>query len=63
VLVEDTLMHQKSARAVGMRTIWVQRWVRQASRVAGAEARLGRRPAYVDRRVHGLPELLRRPLA
>lgn len=62
VLVEDTLMHQKSARAVGMRTIWVQRWVRQASRRAGVEARLGRRPAYVDRRVHGLAELLRRPL-
>lgn len=63
VLVEDTLVHQKSARAVGMRTVWVQRWVKKANRGRPAAAGLCRRPAYVDRRVHGLAELLRRPLA
>ena len=26
VLVEDTLQHQKSARRVGMSTVWMQRW-------------------------------------
>ncbi len=28
VLVEDTLEHQKAARRVGMRTVWMQRWLR-----------------------------------
>jgi len=56
VLVEDTLMHQKSARGLGMRTVWMQRWLRQA----GA-ARLHRRPVYVSRRVRSLAALLRSP--
>lgn len=62
VLVEDTLIHQKSARAVGMRTAWMQRWARQAARRAhGPEAHLSlrRRPGYVDRRVRSLAGLLR----
>jgi putative hydrolase of the HAD superfamily len=53
VLVEDTLVHQKAARRIGMRTVWMQRWLR------GSGARLHRRPAYVDRRVRALRELLR----
>lgn len=52
VLVEDTLEHQKAARAVGMRTVWMQRWLRQAP-----ATRLARRPPYVDRRVRHLREL------
>jgi len=28
VLVEDTLEHQKAARRIGMRTVWMQRWLR-----------------------------------
>jgi putative hydrolase of the HAD superfamily len=64
VLVEDTLMHQKAARSVGMRTVWLQRWLRQASRARShaspvVPARICRRPRYVDRRVYGLNELLR----
>ena len=59
VLVEDTLVHQKSARRVGMGTVWMQRWLTGASAVAGqAPARLCRRPAYVDRRVRHLRQLL-----
>lgn len=53
-LVEDTLVHQKAARAVGMQTVWMQRWL---------PARAGRhrplKPAYVGRRVHALAELLK----
>jgi putative hydrolase of the HAD superfamily len=28
VLVEDTLEHQKAARAEGWRTVWMQRWMK-----------------------------------
>ena len=51
VLVEDTLVHQKAARRVGMGTVWMQRWL--PARVA----RRRRRPAYVDRRVNRLRDL------
>ncbi|HEX2010032.1 MAG TPA: HAD-IA family hydrolase [Roseateles sp.] len=59
VLVEDTLVHQKAARSVGMGTIWMQRWVGQHGPEAGT--RLRRRPAYVDRRVSSLADLARWP--
>lgn len=61
VLVEDTLEHQKSARAVGMRTVWMQRWVRLGP-LASPQGRLSlaRRPVYVDRRVRTLRDLGRR---
>lgn len=45
VLVEDTLQHQKAARRVGMRTVWMQRWTPRSTR---ARQRASRRPAYVD---------------
>ncbi len=52
VLVEDTLVHQKAARRVGMDTVWMQRWL-------GSRAtRPHRRPAYVGRRVRELRALL-----
>ncbi|MBL8286849.1 MAG: HAD-IA family hydrolase [Rubrivivax sp.] len=79
VLVEDTLAHQKSARRIGMGTVWMQRWLRPAPaaaqpqpplpttgpRPATALRRPARRvlagkPAYVDRRVRRLGQLLRR---
>ena len=49
-LVEDTLVHQKAARRVGMRTVWMQRWLPRSTRMQ-------RRPAYVDRRVRRLRDL------
>jgi putative hydrolase of the HAD superfamily len=60
VLVEDTLVHQKAARRVGMQTVWMQRWSRaaHAERAQGHAFKPGR-PAYVDRRVSRLLELLR----
>jgi putative hydrolase of the HAD superfamily len=51
VLVEDTLVHQKSAHGLGLRTVWMQRWLPRKPP--------GRRPAYVDRRVRSLAELAR----
>jgi len=59
VLVEDTLVHQKAARRVGMQTVWMQRWARQAPPGQRAPMRYAMRPAYVDRRVRSLADLLR----
>ncbi|MBB4842357.1 putative hydrolase of the HAD superfamily [Paucibacter oligotrophus] len=61
ILVEDTLEHQKSARRVGMRTVWMQRWLRAASKTQGPLGGRGLRgrPAYVDRRLSSLRQLLR----
>jgi putative hydrolase of the HAD superfamily len=60
VLVEDTLVHQKAARRVGMKTVWMQRWSRAAhvGRAPGQVFKPGR-PSYVDRRVTCLLDLLR----
>jgi len=51
-LVEDTLVHQKAARRVGMGTVWMQRWL------PPTRQRTRRRPAYVDRRVTRLRDLV-----
>jgi putative hydrolase of the HAD superfamily len=59
VLVEDTLEHQKSARRVGMRTVWMQGWTRQAGAGPAVSRRLTLTPAYVDRRVNRLARLRR----
>ena len=56
LLVEDTLQHQKAARAVGMRTAWLMRYVRSRS-VAPRPA--GGCPAYVDHRLTSLRALSR----
>jgi len=59
VLVEDTLVHQKAARRVGMQTVWMQRWMRQGAAADSGTARHAMRPPYVDRRVRRLGDLLR----
>jgi putative hydrolase of the HAD superfamily len=51
VLVEDTLVHQKAARRVGMQTVWMQGWLHRTA------TRRHRRPAYVDRRIRRLNQL------
>lgn len=58
VLIEDTLEHQKAAHGLGMRTVWMQRYLR-ASAPTGASRSLAhcRRPAYVDRRISRLRDL------
>jgi putative hydrolase of the HAD superfamily len=57
VLVEDTLVHQKAARRVGMHTVWMQRWL--PASVSHLRLRRLRRPVYVDRRVRRLRALCR----
>jgi len=57
VLVEDTLQHQKAARRVGMKTVWMQRWTRAAARPG---TRFSMQPPYVDVRVRQLRLLHRR---
>ena len=58
ILVEDALMHQKSARRIGMRTAWMQGWLLEGRRPdAEADTTLRRRPAYVHRRVRRLAGL------
>lgn len=52
VLVEDTLEHQKAAHRVGMRTVWMQRWL-------SPKERMVHKPAYVTTRVRQLRTLRR----
>jgi putative hydrolase of the HAD superfamily len=56
VLVEDTLVHQKAARRVGLRTVWLQRYWRHTS---GGTRRWAGRPPYVDHRLLALRALQR----
>jgi putative hydrolase of the HAD superfamily len=70
VLVEDTLEHQKSARRVGMRTAWMQRYLGGRFRGPGsarfnagfAAPKVGvhpcRRPPYVCAKIKSLRQLL-----
>jgi putative hydrolase of the HAD superfamily len=64
VLVEDTLQHQKAAFSIGMRTVWMQRWVRRAQKQQARAGKVGvylhRRPAYVCAKIFSLRELRRR---
>ncbi len=64
-LIEDTLEHQRAARSIGMRTVWMQRYLRPL-RQRGESWRSGRgvgvhpchRPAYVCARIKSLQGLL-----
>jgi putative hydrolase of the HAD superfamily len=67
VLVEDTLQHQKAARRIGMGTVWMQRWTRDAQRRSAKHITttqkvgvyLHRRPVYVCARIFSLQQLMR----
>ena len=54
VLVEDTLVHQKAARSIGMGTVWMQRFLRRRSMLGPGPSRWAVQPAYVDRTVRSL---------
>jgi putative hydrolase of the HAD superfamily len=61
-LVEDTLVHQKAAHGIGMRTVWMQRFIRHgapAHATGGQVPRWGRRPVYVGCNVRSLMGLTR----
>ena len=68
VLVEDTLQHLKSARSLGMRTIWMQRWLggggatlphrdKRPLATGKNQRRRGHKPAYVCARIGSLRKL------
>jgi putative hydrolase of the HAD superfamily len=65
VLVEDTLVHQKAARSVGMQTVWMQRWLPAPDTSPGTPGssrkptRRHQKPPYVGRRIRSLQTLLR----
>ncbi len=60
VLVEDTLEHQKAARRIGMRTVWMQRYLRRPANAGPRPPRRSVTPAYVDRIVSSLRDLRQR---
>ena len=61
VLVEDTLAHQRSARSIGMRTVWMQRYLRGAIHAGSIRAEVGvhpsHKPAYVCARINQIQML------
>ena len=57
VLVEDTLAHQRAARAIGLRTAWMQRYLWRNAHGPEVGARLRRRPGYVCARIRSLHKL------
>lgn len=60
VLVEDTLEHQKAARRIGMRTVWMRRYLRHAARPKVGVHPCAR-PPYVCARIDALQALRRFP--
>ncbi len=56
VLVEDTLSNQKSARRVGMRTVWMQGYLDVPSN-PGRQVLSGRKPSYVCARIKSIRRL------
>ncbi len=64
VLVEDTVGHLKGARALGMRTVWITRYLAsrpalQQHSSAHPALRRGVRPAYVDVKLNSVMQLPR----
>ena len=64
-LVEDTLEHQRAARRIGMRTVWMQRYLPPARRPhhllesgAAVSVHPCHRPAYVCAKIKSLQGLL-----
>lgn len=66
VLIEDTLVHQRAARRIGMATVWMQRWTRQAAKHVTMLSKVGvylhRKPVYVCARITSLQQLRKRRL-
>jgi putative hydrolase of the HAD superfamily len=65
VLVEDTLAHQRSAKRVGMRTVWMQRYLTPSLRTplsplkndAKVSVHPCRKPPYVCARINSIQRL------
>jgi putative hydrolase of the HAD superfamily len=61
VLVEDTLAHQRAARRIGMKTVWMQRYLRDALHTGQPQVKVGvhpfPKPAYVCARIKSIQPL------
>ena len=61
VLVEDTLIHQRAARGIGMKTVWMQRYLRGAIHAPAESMKVGvhpcPKPAYVCARINRIQAL------
>jgi putative hydrolase of the HAD superfamily len=61
VLVEDTLANLRSAKALGMRTVWITQYLRMSDPIGTAALpKMLKRPAYVDVKVKSLRQLAAR---
>ena len=61
ILVEDTLANLRSARALGLRTVWTTQYLHVGDPIGAATVpRALNRPAYVDVKVKSLRELPKR---
>lgn len=63
VLVEDTLMHQRAAHHIGLRAVWMQRYLCRNAHGPEVGARLHRKPVYVYARIDSLQKLRALPCA
>jgi putative hydrolase of the HAD superfamily len=59
VLVEDTLVHQRAAHALGIKTAWTRRYSRPMSQVGEVSVHHPRKPQYVYARITSLQQLRR----
>lgn len=58
ILVEDTLANLRSARQLGVRTVWITQYLRMSDPIGQAPLpRMLKRPAYVDVKVKSLRQL------
>jgi putative hydrolase of the HAD superfamily len=58
ILVEDTLANLRSAKQVGMRTVWITQYLRMADPSGKAALpKMVKRPSFVDVKVKSLRQL------
>lgn len=58
ILVEDTLANLKSAKRLGMRTVWITQYLRMSDPIGAAPLpRMLKRPRYVDVKVKSVRQL------
>jgi putative hydrolase of the HAD superfamily len=61
VLVEDTLQHQRSAHSIGMRTVWMRRYLHAVRKSVNNDLEVGvhpcQKPPYVYARIRSLKTL------
>jgi putative hydrolase of the HAD superfamily len=58
ILVEDTLANLRSARQLGVRTVWITQYLRMSDPIGRAPLpRMLKRPAYVDVKVKSVRQL------